>query len=162
MIQAISKAARRMALCALAASLAVLASNPSPANAGTDYDLRLGYYTDAEGVAVGAGLLSNVGSSNRWFFNPNVEMAFGDETNNLTLNGDFHYDFASTGNASIYLGAGPAIVHADPEFGGSDTDLGLNLFGGVTAMRGASRPFLQLKGILSDDNEVALMGGVRF
>lgn len=162
MVQAISKAVRRTALCALAAGVAVLAWNPAPANAGTDYDLRLGYYTDAQGLAVGAGLLSSVGSSARWFFNPNVEMAFGDATNNLTLNGDFHYDFAHSDAMSFYMGAGPAVIHTDPEFADSNTDLGLNLFGGVTGTRGSSRPFLQLKGILSDDTEVALMGGIRF
>jgi len=162
MNSATMKALRSCAMCALAVALAVMVSTPAPARAGTDYDLRLGVYTDAGGLALGAGLLSTVGSSDRWFFNPNVEMAFGDNERDITLNGDLHYDFASTGGVSAYLGAGPAIVMTDPDHGDMNTDLGLNVFGGISGVRGTSRPFVQLKAIMSDNSELALMGGIRF
>ena len=157
----ISRATRPWTMLALAAIVGVMASAPTPARAATDYDLRLGVYTDASAFALGAGLISGVGSTS-WYFNPNLEMAFGDDANVVTLNGDLHYDFASSGAMSFYAGAGPAIVYVNPEFADSDTNLGLNLFGGVTAMRGSSRPFVQIKGILSDDTELALMGCIRF
>jgi hypothetical protein len=162
MNHAISKALRSCALCALVTVVAVLSSAPRPAAAGTDYDLRLGVYTDAGGLAIGGGLLSSVGTSDRWFFNPNIELAFGDNERDVTLNGDLHYDFASAGSWSVYMGGGPAIVATDPDIGDSKTDLGLNVLGGMSMVRGASRPFVQLKGILSDNSELALMGGIRF
>lgn len=163
MSQAIRKVVRGSALGALATVVAVLASTPSIARAGTDYDLRMGTYTDAGGLALGGGLITRVGSSDGWFFNPNVEVAFGDNARLVTLNGDLHYDFVPQGPLSMYLGAGPAIVSLSPDGGGdSNTDLGLNLFGGVTAIRGAARPFLQVKGIMTDNSEIALMGGIRF
>jgi hypothetical protein len=160
MRQAISKAVRGSALAALAAVAAVLV--PGPARAGMDYDLRLGTYTDAGGLALGGGFLANVGSSYRWFFNPNLEVAFGDSERDVTLNGDLHYDITPHGPLSVYVGGGPAIVSVNPEVGDSKTDLGLNLFGGVTAVRGAARPFVQVKSIMSDNTEIALMGGIRF
>jgi hypothetical protein len=158
----ISRVTRPWTAVALVAIVGVLASVPSPARAGTDYDLRLGVYTDASAFALGAGLISGVGSSTSWYFNPNLEMAFGNDAKVVTLNGDLHYDFASSGPMSFYAVAGPAIVYVNPEFSDSETNLGLNLFGGVTGVRGASRPFVQIKGILSDDTELALMGGIRF
>jgi hypothetical protein len=162
MNQAISKAVRASALGALAAVVAVLASTPSPARAGMDYDLRLGTYTDAGGLAVGGGFLTNMGSSYRWFFNPNVEAAFGDNVRVVTMNGDLHYDFTPHGPVSMYVGGGPAIVSVSPDGGDSQTDLGLNVFGGMTAVRGSARPFVQIKGIMADNTELALMGGIRF
>ena len=162
MNQGISRAVRSSALGALAAVVAVLASTPSPARAGMDYDLRMGTYTDAGGLALGGGFIMGVGSSDRWFFNPNVEVAFGDNQRLVTLNADLHYDFVPHGPLSMYLGAGPAIVSMDLDAGDSSTDLGLNLFGGVTAIRGAARPFLQVKSIMSNNSEIALMGGIRF
>jgi len=162
MNQAISNAVRGSALCALAAVVAVLTFTPGPARAGTDYDLRMGTYTDAGGLALGGGFLTNVGSSYRWFFNPNVEVAFGDNERDVTLNGDIHYDFTPHGPLSMYLGGGPAIVSVSPDGGDSKTDLGLNVFGGMTAVRGSARPFVQLKSIMSDNTELALMGGIRF
>src|SRR5262245_28470732 len=130
------------------------------AQADTDVDLRAGYYTDMEAFAVGGGLLTPV--SNRWFFNPNVEVAIEDEASMWSINGDFHYDFVESGNASFWLGAGPALLIADPDGGDSDTDFAVNAFAGIGALRGGVRPFGQLKGVLGDNSELVLEGGVRF
>jgi hypothetical protein len=137
-------------------AFALLALVPVAARAGMDVDLRGGYYADSELAYFGGGLLTGV--SRNWYFNPNVEIAPGDL---FTVNGDFHYDFASTSGASIWAGAGPAILVAD-RGDGSDTDVGLNLFMGVGAARGGLRPFGQLKGILADNSQFVLTGGVRF
>ncbi|SRR5258705_845045 len=133
------------------------------AQAGVDTDLRAGYYTDAQALGVGAGLISNMGSSHRWFFNPNLEGAFGDHANLFSVNGDVHYDFTSSGNkTSMWLGGGPAVLVTDPSGGSSNTDLGLNVLTGITGTRGDTRPFAQLKGVISDNSEVVLQGGIRF
>ena len=145
---------------AIMISMVAALAAPRLSHAGTDADLRAGLYTDMSGVTVGAGLLAGMGSS--WFFNPNLEAAMGDHGNLVTLNADFHYDFASAGAASIYIGAGPGLLIASPDGGDTTTDLGLNVLGGVAASRGGVRPFGQVKGIIAEDTEFALMGGIRF
>src|SRR6185369_11850916 len=50
---------------------------PMAARAGVDADVRAGVYTDADAVSVGGGVLTQVGNSNHWYFNPNVELAMG-------------------------------------------------------------------------------------
>ena len=131
-------------------------TSPAQAMDGMDVDLRGGMYTDAEAPALGGGLLMNVGD-NGWYFNPNLEMVFKDNDTDASVNGDFHYDFPNTGSLSTYLGVGPALLLND-----GNNDLGVNVIGGIAGKRGEVRPFAQLKGIISDNNEVALMGGLRF
>lgn len=130
--------------------------------AQTDVDLRAGYYTDMEAFAFGGGLLTPVSSGGPWFFNPNVELALEDAGNLVTINGDFHYDFASQGGSTFWLGAGPALLISNPDGGDSETDFGVNALAGIGALRGQVRPFGQLKGVLSDNSELVLQGGIRF
>jgi hypothetical protein len=150
---------RSLAIAALLCGAAWMGARPAAAE--VDVDLRAGVYMDAEAFAVGAGLLSPLGSHN-WFFNPNLEIAFGDNANMVSLNGDIHYDFAGSSSMSMWLGAGPALLVRDPDGGSSDTNLGLNVFTGITGTRGSVRPFAQLKGVVSDNSEVVLQGGIRF
>jgi hypothetical protein len=149
------------AIAALLCSAACLMGVRS-AQAGVDTDVRAGYYTDAQAVGVGAGLISNMGTSHRWFFNPNLEGAFGENANLFSVNGDVHYDFTSGGSTSMWLGGGPALLVTDPSGGSSDTNLGLNVLTGITGTHGSTRPFAQLKGVISDNSEVVLQGGIRF
>jgi hypothetical protein len=141
-------------------AVAAMALSPTSSSAGTDVDLRAGYYSDMSAVSLGGGFLSSMGSS--WFFNPNLEIAFGDLGTMTALSGDFHYDFTPSGNMSPYLGLGPTLLFANPDRGSSKTDVGLNVLGGVSGLYGAVRPFAQIKGVLADNSEVALMGGIRF
>jgi hypothetical protein len=120
-------------------------------------DVRFGVYTDASGFALGGGLKTRVGTSGYWSFNPNLEMVFFDYGNAVTINGDFLYDIPSSGGPTFHVGVGPAILT-----GNSNTDLGVNLIGGLSASRGTSRPFVQMKAILGEGSELAIMGGVRF
>jgi hypothetical protein len=136
---------------------AALIGTASAGTRGAQPDLRFGVYTDASAFALGGGLKTRVGTSGYWSFNPNLEMVFFDYGNFFTINGDFLYDIPSSGGPSFYLGAGPAILVGD-----SNTDLGVNLIGGLSASRGSSRPFVQMKAILGEGSELAIMGGVRF
>lgn len=154
--------ALRARLCAfllLVLSASTLGS--SRASAGVDPGVRAGVYTDLSAFALGGELLSSMGS--RWFFNPNVEVAFADGGNLTTINGDFHYDLPSDGLMSVYLGGGPALLLASSNRGGgSNTDFGVNLLAGISGVRGSARPFVQSKVILSGGTDVAFMGGIRF
>ena len=134
-----------------------------PSRAGVDGDLRAALYTDDDAVGVGAGILTGVADSHSWFFNPNVEAAFGDDASIVSLNGDVHYDFADTEDVTFWLGGGPALIMTDPEGDAdSDADAGLNLLTGLGDKDGSIRPYAQLRGLISDENELVLAGGIRF
>jgi len=133
-----------------------------PVRADVDADVRAGAYTDVEGAMVGGGVLFDLDASQRWYFNPNVEVVFPEDADLVTLNGDFHYDFANTNRVSYWVGAGPAVLFADPDFGDNDADFGANLLAGLGAQHGDVRPFGQLKVTLADDSEAAILFGLRF
>ncbi|HTO92530.1 MAG TPA: hypothetical protein VMJ70_15470 [Candidatus Sulfotelmatobacter sp.] len=143
-------------LCA-AASLAA-----GVARAETTTDLRAGVFMDENAVGFGAGVLTPMGSETRWYFNPNLEFGVGDHENIVTMNGDFHYDLPQRSRVSVWMGAGPAVVVQDPDEGSSRTDLGLNVLTGVGGTSGSVRPYAQLKGVLADQGQVVLQGGIRF
>lgn len=136
----------------------------SPAAADVDVGLRGGYYTDAEAPFVGADVLIQI-QDTRWFFNPNFEYVFVDRGDLETINLDVHYDLDTHDkDFYVWLGGGPAIIFRDP--GGphddNETDVGLDLLGGVGWQLDSVVPYLQAKAILSDQSEFVLAVGVRF
>ena len=157
----------RSRLLVSALLIGATASFSVPAAADVDVGLRGGYYTDAEEAFLGADLLMQI-QDTRWFFNPNLEYVFVDPGDLATLNLDVHYDL-DTDNDDMYvwLGGGPAIIFRDHEGPGrnddeDDTDLGINLLGGIGWQLESVVPYLQAKAIIADDNEVVLAVGVRF
>ena len=158
---------KRHVLAAATVFVAAVVLSPSPAQAQVDIDIRGGVYTDVEEGFVGGGILMPV--TGNWYFNPNVEYVFVDPGSLWTLNGDFHYDFAQTGNWSIWAGGGPAVLFRDFDDDrpgrredDEDTDFGANLIAGIGMVRGGVRPFGQVKVILADDTEAVLGIGLRF
>ena len=145
-------------------ALSVLASvtTISTSSAGTDVDLRMGVYPDADAFAFGGGLLTDIGHTSNWYFNPNLEIAMADTRNLMILSGDFHYDFGATSNLSIWAGGGPAMLVNDPDHGDTSTDFGLNALMGLGSRSGSVRPFGQIRGTIADHSQLALEGGIRF
>ena len=134
----------------------------APAAADWDLGLRAGYYVDAEAPMVGIEGVTRMGSS-KWFFNPNLELAFADHADIAALSGDFHYDFAIDEPIDLWAGGGPSILFRDPDRGDGETDPGLNLLAGVGFNKGGDvRPYVQGKVVLSDDTEASVAFGVRF
>jgi len=154
----------RLACVVTALSIVTASLAARPAVADVDVGVRGGYYTDAEDGFLGADLLMQI-SDTRWFFNPNIEYVFVDPGDLATLNLDVHYDL-DTDNDDVYiwLGGGPAIIFRDDDRpnGDDETDLGLNLLGGIGWQFESFVPYVQAKAIIADDNEVVLAVGVRF
>jgi hypothetical protein len=125
------------------------------------FGLRSGYHTKAEGPFLGAELL--VPMAHRFYFNPNVEYVFVDSGSQVTYNADFHYDIGVDRRTYVWLGAGLAVVHENPE--GPDngsTDAAANFFGGIGFRSGSAIPYIQAKVIAKSDAEFVLAFGVRF
>lgn len=135
---------------------------PRWANAEVSGDVRAGVYPNSDAVALGGGVLAPVGSSGRWYFNPNVELAKGNGPGFVAMSGDFHYDFAQNGGASFWMGGGPAVLVLDRDGADNDTEMGVNVLTGVGANHGDVRPFAQLRGTMANDSRIAIVGGIRF
>lgn len=142
---------------------------PGIGRAEIDFGVRGGFYSDADAGFLGAELLMDV--TRDWFFNPNVEYVFVDDGDLWTLNLDAHYDFHAGAPYYIWAGGGPAVIFSsiDPPPGcrrcddDSETNLGLNLLGGIGFGRGqAIRPYVQGKVTLSDNTEASIAFGLRF
>lgn len=147
---------------ALVVTVMLVMFGTSTARAAVDADVRASLFPDADAVGIGAGVLAPVSDDGHWYFNPNMEVAFGDARDRFAMNGDFHYDVASNRSTSVWFGGGPALIVTDPDIGDSHTDLGLNVLTGVGGTRGRVRPFGQLRGVFAEDGQIVLSGGVRF
>lgn len=156
------KHSHRVAALAITLTLGASIACFAPARAVTDADIRAGVFSDEAGIGVGAGLLTDIGQSRQWYFNPNLEAARGDRRDQLAMNADFHYDFRSDSPVSAYLGGGPALLWRQWDGRDGETEPGMNLLGGVVRKRGEVRPFVQMKGVVADRSQVALVGGIRF
>ncbi len=142
---------------------ALLAITPSHART-TDFGVRGGVYPDEDKAFLGAEALFGVSDSKRWFGNPNVEQVLVSSGDLTTFSFDFHYDFPSGAPYSVWLGAGPTLIHQDKERAGSGNtnDTGVNLLVGVGARKGEVRPYGQFKVVVADDNQAVVGMGVRF
>ena len=156
---------KRRILTAMFIALPIVALS-TPARGDVDPEIRGGLYTSAEKGFLGGGLLTGIAPT--WYFNPNAEVVFADGEY-LTLNADVHKDLNMGSGPAFWLGAGPALVISDTNDsdlanseGDNDVDLGLNVFGGIGAQRGSTRPFGQLKYMISDQNQLSLALGLRF
>lgn len=84
------------------------------------------------------------------------------------INGNLAYRLRVPASSSFrpYLGGGLNIAHESVSAGtvsGSNTDADLNILGGTTfRVRGELTPFLEIRGVVGNANQVVFTGGVRF
>lgn len=65
------------------------------------------------------------------------------------------------GAARTYVGTGVNLGRISPEVGSSDTDVGLNLIGGVRFQRRAFAPFFELRGSVGGQDQLSGLVGVQ-
>lgn len=86
-----------------------------------------------------------------------------DGVTDLNPNMDVYYHFNPEGRTTPYLGAGMGLHSYD--FEGTrdgDTDLGMNLFGGLRIPSDRMHFFLEGRYVVSDLNQVSVLGGATF
>jgi len=158
---------RRAALLGVALLMSVLLGSPTTASAFTlaGADARVGVL-DPDGVdgtiAVGAGLnLQQAGS--RVHLMPNFVYWSESGLSDVNPNFDASYHFEPAGRVSPYLGGGLGM-HFYSSDGSSNpgTDLGMNLFGGVTLPVSGASLYLEGRTVLTDRSEFGLMTGATF
>jgi hypothetical protein len=83
---------------------------------------------------------------------PSGEAGFGDHLFTLSFNGDLQYRFKVHSDVRPYAGGGLAMYFVDSDFGGSDTQLGVNALGGIYFGRNSRKPmFIDAKLGISDE-----------
>lgn len=93
---------------------------------------------------------------------PGVMWWSEDGITDVNPNVDMYYHFAPEGTVTPYLGAGLGVHMLEFRGGGSDSQLGLNLFGGVRVPMSASHLFLEARYSAAETSQFGVMGGVTF
>ena len=150
--------------CALA--LLALSSLPQRASAEVGLGPHLGYNFDWDEPVIGGELradIARVSRSVQLQIDPTLSLAFlGANTVvfDISLNLPFQFEI----NDSVlrpYLAPGLAFLHSSGHWG-SDSNLFLNLIGGLLFDFGKVDPFVQLKIMIPHGSLVELVGGVLF
>ncbi len=157
---------KRILLCALFA----IAAGAATASAETAWGLRGGITFDPDQVHVGAHMLAGELFEDGYFL-PNVEVGFGDHMTIIAVNPELVYKFTKRSSTpwGFYIGGGLGInfVSWDDDYfyseHDSDTDLGLNILGGMSRkLSDGNDFFVELKLGLSDSPDGKITAGFTF
>ena len=136
--------------------LAVLALSSlvwvSVASADTSGGLRAGFSSSPDQFIVGGQLeLSPV--AEHLYIIPSGEVGFGDHATSLAFNGDLQYRFVvHRSKVHPYAGGGLAVYYVNVDGGGSDTNLGAHVLGGMYFNESSGNPmFVDVKLGLTDE-----------
>jgi len=151
-------------------ALALLAVLPALSFAGpfTAYGPEFGFTSGPDQFFVG-GHLKWAGVADQLDFVPGIDLSFGDNSTIVSLNGDFHYRFATKTSWRPYLGGGVGIhfVSVDnngPSPDNNDTATGGHFIAGADVLaKGGSRFFTELKLGFSDNSpDMKVCAGFNF
>jgi outer membrane immunogenic protein len=130
----------------------------------------LAYYDDLEAIGVGAFIAIPVPQLAEGFaIVPDFTWYFPDGFDYFEVNGDLAYFFPVAADAPVmpFAFAGLNIARMSVDFGGtigsqSNTDVGLNLGGGVQFAAGSINPFAGAKFAIQDGTGFVIFGGLGF
>ena len=124
----------------------------SLAHADVSGGLRAGFTSSPDQFVVGGQLeLSPV--AEHLYIVPSAEVGFGDHLTTLAFNGDLQYRFLVRDSAvHPYAGGGLAVYYVNVDGGGSDTNLGADILGGIFFNERSGTPmFVDVKLGLTDE-----------
>lgn len=140
----------------------ILGAIGSAANAQTGRTYlgpRVSYNFDFEEVAIGGQLGLPLTSALEFY--PSLDIFLVDNGSLLGFNADLKFRPGAVSLTPLYVGGGLNLLRASVG-DRSDTEPGLNLFGGLEGRSGSVRPFAELRAILGDRSTVQLSGGINF
>jgi len=152
---------------------ALLTAVPATAFGQVSLGPELSFGGDTD-LGVGGRVVANVESLNHWDFVGTFDVWFPDDGPNNDIsaweaNGNLAYNFLIQDTSIFpYAGAGLNIFHVSvdnnesPGNGFDDTDLGLNLFGGIKFPASSVTPFVEVRAVLEGADQVAVTGGILF
>jgi len=137
----------------LTAATALLLVSAGMGQARTTWGLHGGLSSNPDQFIVGPHLnLEAVGE--RVYIVPSGEVGFGDDVFTMSFNGDVQYRFlVHDSKVHPYAGGGLSLFFFDPDGpGGSDSNLGVNILGGIFFGEMNGRPmFVDVKAGLTDE-----------
>jgi hypothetical protein len=138
-------------ILALSFATFALLALASPAHSDTSAGIRAGLSVDPDQVVFGAHLnLSPV--SEHVYIVPSAEAGFGNDATTIAINGDVQYRFDRDGTVRPYAGGGLAIYYVNVDGGGSDTNVGVDILGGIFFGDANGHPlFVDVKAGLTDE-----------
>ena len=137
---------------------AVLLTMPVAAKAQqAHFGGRAGF--NAEGNAGLLGVQFSLPIAHRLELYPSFDVYFPDRGSLLGFNGDLKYRIPTSNSLWVYGGGGLGVQYVDVD-GANDSDLGVNLLGGIETRLGRVHPFLESRVMLYDDTSFQLMGGL--
>jgi opacity protein-like surface antigen len=153
-------------LCAVA--LAAMLGVPASASAQLRAGPILAYHTDLEDVGIGAFLDIPLASVAGLSITPSFIWYFPEDGTIFEVNGDAVYTFTVAPDSPVepFALAGINIMRfsydAGPFGSYSNTDVGLNLGGGVNFQAGSLSPFAGAKFEIQDGTGFVIFGGLGF
>jgi hypothetical protein len=157
---------KRIILSLLIAGLVIIFSASAASAAGDaprSYGIRAGYGHNPDQFVIGA--QADMGDIySRIHFFPSIDAGFGDHVTTIGFNGDFKVFLPlPESSVSLYGLAGPTIEYWSWDAGGSDTEIGLYLGGGVRmALGGAGWYNLEVRAGIGDVPDLRILIGVLF
>ena len=152
---------------------ALMAAVPATAFGQVSLRPELSWGDDTD-LGIGGRVVANVKSLEHWDFIGSFDVWFPDDSPNVDVsaweaNGNLAYNFLIQGaNLFPYAGGGLNIYHISVDFDDlpgndrDDTDLGVNLFGGVKFPASSVTPFAEVRVVLDGADQFALTGGILF
>ncbi len=134
------------------AALLSLAATPV-ALADTSAGLRGGFSSGPDQFLIGGQInFSPVGEN--LYIVPSGEAGFGNNAFTLSFNGDLQYRFDVKRGSEVrpYAGGGLSLYYVNLDGGGSDTNMGVDVLGGIFFGRTSGNPmFIEAKAGLTDE-----------
>jgi len=141
---------RQTSLLITAALISCLAW-ASTAHADVYGGFRVGFSSSPDQVLVGGQFELSPVAENLYII-PSGEVGFGDHATTLSFNGDIQYRFEVHSEVRPYAGGGISVYYVNVDGGGSDTNLGADVLGGIFFNRNSSNPmFVDVKLGLTDE-----------
>ena len=123
---------------------------PLAARAETSFGLRGGLSVDPDQFLIGGHINFEPIAENVYIV-PSAEAGFGDDIFTLSFNGDVQYRFETDSGVRPYAGGGLSLYFVDFD-GGSDTELGVDVLGGIFFNQDSDTPmFVEAKAGLTDE-----------
>jgi hypothetical protein len=128
----------------------------------TQYGFRGGFSFDPDQFVAGA-FMGFRDFKPGFSLRPSLDIGLGNDVFTFAINGNGQYHFRNVDFAAIpYAGAGVALAYYNRD-GGSSTEIGVNLFGGLDWDLGGYRiAFAELQFGLGDIPDVKIVGGFGF
>ena len=155
----------RHALVAIAILATAALSTPVHAFGLTGFGGKLGYTSpeNLDGTAMVGVHAEFEQPDSRLHLLPSIMYWNSNDVRDLSANFDAYYHFSSEGLVTPYVGAGLGMNFFNNErIDRGNTELGLNLMGGLRFPGPSSHYFLEGRYTASDIDQFALLGGITF